>query len=63
MFIKNLDYLSPRVTFYHKGFLSHSSICSGILSIIAIVFVIILVVYYFLEIIDKKIQKHFIYIV
>ena len=59
MFIKNLDYLSPRVTFYHKGFLSHSSICSGILSIIAIVFVIILAVYYFLEIIDKKDPKTF----
>ena len=53
MFIKYLDYLSPKVTFYHKGFLSHSSIISGILSIIAITFVIILGVYYTLDIINK----------
>ena len=54
MFIKNLDYLSPRVTFYHKGFLSHNSIISGILSIIAILFIISLAIYYSLEIIQKK---------
>jgi hypothetical protein len=54
MFIKNFDYLSPRVTFYHKGFLSHNSILSGILSIIAIIFILILAVYYLLEIIERK---------
>ena len=54
MFIKYLDYLSPRITFYHKGFLSHNSIISGILSIIAIVFIIILAVYFSLEIIQRK---------
>ena len=53
MFIRQLDYLSPYVTFYHKGRLSHNSIFSGILSIIAIIFVIILAVYYALEIIDR----------
>jgi len=54
MFIRSLDYLSPRVTFYHKGFLSHNSILSGILSIIAIVLIIILAVYFSLEIIQRK---------
>ena len=54
MFIKYLDYLSPKVTFYHKGTLSHSSILSGIISIIAIIFVIMLAVYYFLEIIERR---------
>ena len=54
MFIRYLDYLSPRVTFYHKGFLSHNSIVSGILSAIALVFIIILVVYFSLEIIQRK---------
>ena len=54
MFIKYFDYLSPRVTFYHKGFLSHNSILSGILSIIAIAFIIILAVYYSLEVIERK---------
>ena len=53
MFIRQLDYLSPYVTFYHKGRLSHNSIFSGILSIIAVIFVIILAVYYALEIIDR----------
>ena len=53
MFIRQLDYLSPYVTFYHKGNLSHNSIFSGILSIVAITFVIILAVYYALEIINR----------
>ena len=53
MFIRQLDYLSPNVTFYHKGRLSHNSIFSGILSIIAIIFVVILAVYYALEIIER----------
>ena len=54
MFIKYFDYLSPRVTFYYKGFLSHSSIISGILSIIAITFIIILVVYFSLDLIKRN---------
>ena len=36
-------------TFYHKGNLSHSSIVSGIISIISITFIIILAVYYILD--------------
>ena len=54
MFIKYLDYLSPRVTFYHKGFLSHSSILSGIISIIAAIFIIIFGIIFLLEIIIRK---------
>ena len=54
MFIRYLDFLSPRVTFYHKGFLSHNSIFSGILSIISIILILILAGYYFLEIIQRK---------
>ena len=53
MFIRQLDYLSPYVTFYHKGHLSHNSIFSGILSIISITFVVILAIYYALEIINR----------
>ena len=59
MFIKYLDFLSPTITFYYKGFLSHSSILSGILSIIAIIFVIILSVYFSLDIIKKANPKTF----
>ena len=54
MFIKQLDFISPRVTFYHQGFLSHSSLFSGILSIISIIFIIIFFVYYLLIIIKKE---------
>ena len=54
MFIKYLDFLSPRVTFYYQGYLSHTSIISGILSIISVVFLIILAVYYSLDIILRN---------
>lgn len=53
MFIRYFDYLSPRVTFYYKGYLSHSSILSGLLSIISIVFIILISVNYVLAIILK----------
>ena len=59
MFIKYLDFLSPRITFYHKGFLSHSSITSGIMSIIAVLFVISLSTYFSLDIIKKTNPKAF----
>ena len=54
MFIKYFDYLSPTVPFYYKGNLSHSSILSGILSIIAIIFMIILAVYYSLDVFNRQ---------
>ena len=54
MFIKKLDYLSPTVTFYYKGYLSHSSILSGIISIISILIIIIQIGYYALYIIQRK---------
>ena len=53
MFVRTLDYLSPSVTFYHKGYLSHNSIPSGILSIIAVICLIILAIYYALDIIQR----------
>ena len=61
MFIKRLDYLSPPITFYHQGLLFHSSFVSGIISIISIVLIIILTVYYSKELIEKKNPKYFSY--
>jgi len=61
MFIKKLDYLSPPITFYHKGYLSHPSILSGILSIVSMILIFILVIYYSLEIIQRKNPKIFSY--
>ena len=59
MLIKQLDYLSPSITFYHKGYLSHKSIFSGILSVITIVFILILAGYYSFEIINRKVANTF----
>ena len=54
MFIKQIDFISPRVTFYHQGYLAHSSIFSGILSIFSIVLILIIVVYFSLQIIQRN---------
>ena len=52
--LKYLDYLSPPITFYHKGFLSHSSILSGILSIISFSLIIILAVQFSFDLIKRQ---------
>ncbi len=54
MFIKYLDYLSPPITFYYHSFLSHTSIISGILSIISFILIIILAIYFSLDLIQRK---------
>ena len=59
MFIKKLDYLSPPVTFYYQGLLSHASILSGIISVISIIGIIFYAVYLSLDIINKKDPKTF----
>lgn len=57
MFLKKLDIISPRITIYHKGSLMHSSIVSGILSIITFIFIFIIIIYYSLDMIQKKNPK------
>ena len=54
MIIKELDFLSPPITFYHKGSLSHSSILSGIMSSFSIAIIFSFAIYYSLEIIQRK---------
>jgi len=54
MFIKKLDYLSPTITFHYKGYLSHTSIISGIISIISIFLIIIQIGYYCFYIMKRK---------
>jgi len=56
-----LDFLSPPITFYHQGLLFHSSLFSGILSIISIILIITLTVHYSMELIEKKDPKYFSY--
>ena len=59
MMLRKLDYLSPSITFYYKGFLSHSSIISGILSILSFILIIIMAVYFSLDLIEKKNPKSY----
>ena len=54
MFIRYLDYLSPPISIYYKGHLTHSSIVSGIFSIIAIIAMINLAVYFSLDLINRE---------
>ncbi len=54
MLISQLDFLSPTVTFYNKGKLSYSSITSGIMSIISFILIILIAVYFSLELIQRK---------
>ena len=57
MILKKADFLSPQITLYHKGFLSHSSIASGIISIISFIIIIIFGVYYSLDLIKRENPK------
>ena len=54
MIFKEIDFLSPPVTFYHKGSLSHSSIASGLLSIFAFLIILAFGIYYSLDLIYHK---------
>ena len=61
MFIRNLDYLSPPITFYHQDSLSHSSIVSGILSIISFILIIVIAIYFSLDLINRENPSAFYY--
>ena len=61
MFFKKIDMLSPYITLYFKGGKRHSSKFSGILSIIAYIFVVIAGIYYILDFISKQNPKAYFY--
>ena len=54
MYFRYLDYLSPPITFYHEGYLTHSSFISIILSILSFIIIISLSVYFSLDIILRE---------
>ena len=54
MFLKKFDIISPPITLYYKGDNMHSSIFSGILTIVVYIITFIFGVYYALEFIYKK---------
>ena len=54
IFFKDLDYISPPITFYHNSSLSHSSVFSGILSCISFILITIYSFYFSLDYIKDK---------
>ena len=54
MFLKKIDFISPEITLYYKGSLSHSSIISGIISLIFCFIMICISLYYFLMLIYRE---------
>ena len=61
MFLNKLDYLSPIISIYYKGNLFHSSIGSGVMSVITVLIVINLGVYFSLDLINRKNPNTFFY--
>ena len=61
MFIKKLDILSPKITFYYNGSFSHDSIMSGILSIIAVLCTMNISIYYSIDIFKRNTPDSFNY--
>ena len=58
-FIRKLDMISPPITLYFKGEDQHSSIFSGILSIIIGLLILAATIYYFLGFINKDNPKSY----
>ena len=54
MFFKKIDFLTPPITLFYKGDEAHSSVFSGIISLITYSIIFIFGVYYSLEFIYKK---------
>ena len=54
MFFKKFDFLSPEIYLFYNGFERHSSIFSGILSLLLFIFILILIVILSIDFIYKK---------
>ena len=54
MILKKIDFISPEITLFYKGSLSHSSIISGIISLISCTIIAAISVYYFLMLIYRE---------
>jgi len=54
MILKKFDFISPEITLFYKGSLSHSSIISGIISLVSCFFIISATVYYFLSLVNRE---------
>ena len=54
MIFKKVDFLSPPITLYSNGILSHTSIVSGVIFIISLLITFAFGLYYFLKLIKKE---------
>ena len=54
MFIRNFDFLSPEITLYFEGRYKHSSVVSGIITIISYLIILVVIIYYILDFIDRR---------
>ena len=54
MIFRNLDFLSPPITLYHKGKRKHSSVISGIITIISYLIILACIIYYLIDFIEKS---------
>ena len=61
MFISNFDLLSPEITLFYKGNERHSSISSGIITILLFLFIIFLIIFLSIDFILKRNPTSFFY--
>ena len=54
MLLKNIDILSPQITLFYKGSRTHSSIISGILTIIAFILIVSCLINYALDLFNRR---------
>jgi len=54
MFLKKIDYVSPPITFYHKNYLAHASIISGMISIFSFILIFMISGYFVMKIINRE---------
>ena len=54
MMIKNLDFLSPEITLFFKGRYKHSSVFSGIITILSYSIILACIIYYTFDFIDRS---------
>ena len=53
MIFRNFDFLSPSITLYHKGLLKHSSVFSGIITILSYLIIFVCIIKYLIDFIEK----------
>ena len=54
MLLKNIDILSPQITLFYKGSRTHSSIISGVLTIITFILIVSCSIYYALDLFNRQ---------